>query len=104
MLDALLHDAQARLSRIPYTKHQLTGLTVVPFTIHDNYDDIMDKTLTPNVENVKKEEYLTDFNKHLQKIDLLENHNTEVNEYNCKRNIKSLGALKKFINDLGTFL
>ena len=59
----------------------------------------MDKTLYPVIENFEKDEYLTDFNKHLQKIDLLENHNTEVNNYNHKRNINSLGAPQKFIKD-----
>ena len=66
---SVTHDAQARLSRIPYSQHQLTGLTVIPFTLHDNYEDIMDKTLNPTVESFEKEKYYTDFNKHLQKID-----------------------------------
>ncbi len=42
---SVTHDAQARLSRIPYSQHQLTNFAVVPFTLQDNYDDIMDKTL-----------------------------------------------------------
>ncbi len=59
----------------------------------------MDKTLNPVVESFEKEEYSTDFNKHLQKIDLLENHNTKINEINQKRNINHLKNPKKFIND-----
>ena len=49
----------------------------------------MDKTLNPFVEFSKKE-YCTDFNKHLQKIDLLENHNTKVNYYNQMRKLNHL--------------
>ena len=59
----------------------------------------MDKTLNPVVESFEKEEYSTDFNKHLQKIYLLENHNTKINEINQKRNINHLKNSKKFIND-----
>jgi len=72
------HDAMARLSRVPYTKHQITQLTVVPFTMNDSYLDIMRKSLNPYVEPFEIENYSTNFHKHLQKIDLVESFNTKV--------------------------
>lgn len=62
-------DATARLSRVPYSQHQYTGLTVVPFTCEDRYGDIMNKALNPVVEPFNQSHFISDFNLHLQKID-----------------------------------
>ncbi|MBU4535858.1 MAG: hypothetical protein KKF16_08600 [Euryarchaeota archaeon] len=78
-------DAMARLSRIPYSKHQLTGFNVVPFTINDSYEDIIHKSLDPRVEKFHREDHSSDFNKHLQKIDLVESHNSQVNNSNLNK-------------------
>ena len=79
---SVVQDASARLSRIPYSKHQLTNLTVVPFSIQDDYDEIMMKSLNTHVESFNKEDYQTDFHKHLQKIDLVETYNAAVKNMN----------------------
>ncbi len=71
-------DAVVRLSRVPYSKHQLTGLTVVPFTVEDTYDDIMEKSRNPYVESFDRFDYTGNFNDHLWKIDQLESHNSKV--------------------------
>lgn len=55
---SVLKDAKSRLSRVPYSKHQLTGLKVVPFALDDNYDVIMEKTTNKKVEHFNKDEYL----------------------------------------------
>ncbi len=75
---SVTQDAQARLSRIPYSKHHLTDLTVVPFSIEDYYDEIIIRSLNTHVEGFNKEEYQTDFHKHLQKIDQVETYNAKV--------------------------
>ena len=62
-------DAISRLSRVPYSKHQYTGLTVVPFSIDDNYEEIIEKSVNPQVESFDKSEYMSKLGEHLQKID-----------------------------------
>ncbi|MCC7559755.1 MAG: hypothetical protein KO318_04915 [Methanobacterium sp.] len=93
---SVTQDAQARLSRIPYSKHQLTDLTVVPFSIEDDYDEIIRKSLHPHVEDFSRENYQTDFHKHLQKIDLVETYNARVKNINKTSNKVSLGGSKNF--------
>ena len=49
-------DAISRVARIPYSKHQLTDLTVIPFNTTDSYNEIISKSLEPvitpfNIEN-----------------------------------------------------
>lgn len=85
-------DAQARLSRVPYSKHQYTGLTVVPFTVQDTYRDIIEKTLQPKVESFYREDFITDFHLHLQKIDQIEAHNAKVENNLRKVNLKRYGS------------
>lgn len=87
-------DATARLSRVPYTKHQLTGLIVVPYLIEDDYDEIIMNSLNPYVENFNKEDYKTDFHKHLQKIDQFESYNAKVKSINRIPNKVRLVALR----------
>jgi hypothetical protein len=53
--------AKSRLSRVPYSMHQYTGLTVVPLGIDDSYDTIIDKSLNPVVEAFNREDYLSGF-------------------------------------------
>ena len=93
---SVTHDAQARLSRIPYSNHHLTGLTVVPFSIEDDYDEIIMKSLNPHVEDFNKEDYQTDFHKHLQKIDHLETYNAQVRSINKTTNKISFNDSKNF--------
>jgi len=80
-------DAMARLSRVPYSKHQLTNLSVVPFSIKDSYEDIIEKSVNPRVEEFNREDFTTDFHKHLQKIDLVEAYNAQVNKLKLKRKV-----------------
>ncbi|MBF4473916.1 CHC2 zinc finger domain-containing protein [Methanobacterium formicicum] len=84
---SVTQDAQARLSRTPYSKHQLTDLTVVPFSIEDEYDEIIMKSLNPHIEDFNWEDYQTDFHKHIQKIDLVETYNAQVRNVNKTTNI-----------------
>ncbi|AUB59382.1 hypothetical protein BK009_01005 [Methanobacterium subterraneum] len=93
---SVAQDAQARLSRIPYSKHQLTGLTVVPFSIEDDYDEIIMKSLHPHIEDFDRVDFQTDFHKHLQKIDLVETYNSRVKSANRTTNKARLGGSKNF--------
>jgi hypothetical protein len=89
-------DAMSRLSRVPYSKHQLTGLTVVPFNINDNYDEIMEKSLNPTVEPFKKENYFSEFGKHLQIIDPILAHNEKTKKIEAKAKKSPLKSFKSF--------
>ena len=61
--------ATTRLSRVPYSEHQLTGLHVVPFEIGDKYEDIMETVLNPTPNGFKKRRHMSKFDKHLREID-----------------------------------
>ena len=91
---SVVQDAQARLSRIPYSKHQLSGLAVVPFSIEDVYDEILMKSLNPHVEDFIRVDYQTDFHKHLQKIDLVESYNANVRSVNETTNMVRIDGSK----------
>jgi len=93
---SVTQDAQARLSRLPYSKHQLTDLTVVLFSIKDDYDEIIKKSLNPFVEDFNREDHQTDFHKHLQKIDSVESYNAKVSSMNQTTNKVILGRSKIF--------
>ena len=71
-------DAISRISRIPYSKHQLTNLTVVPFKIKDSYNEIVRSSLLPKVQPFNVDENLTNLNIHLEKIDDILHHNTKI--------------------------
>ncbi len=75
----------SRLSRIPYSKHQITGLNVVHFTINNSYGEIIRRSRNPRIQDFKREDYTTDFHEHLQKIDLVESYNSQVKKTNLKR-------------------
>lgn len=67
-------------SRVPYTKHQYSRLTVVPFQPDDSYDAIMDKSINPNVELFSLEGYYSGFGEYLEKIDPILEHNENIRE------------------------
>jgi len=75
---SVLQDAKSRLSRVPYSKHQSTGLSVVPFTIDDTYDVIIEKSINPVVETFQKNDYYSSFGSHLETIDPILKHNEEI--------------------------
>ena len=81
---SVARDASARLSRVPYSKHQITNLTVVPFSVEDSYEDIVEKSLNPQVETFNREDYSTDFHKHLKEIDLVESYNAKIRKNRIK--------------------
>jgi hypothetical protein len=62
-------NALSGLSRVPYSKHHYTNLTVVPFQISDDYDTIMQKTVYNQIKPFNKEDHITDFNLKLLEID-----------------------------------
>lgn len=88
-------DAKSRLSRVPYSEHQYTGLSVVPFKVDDDYDEIMDKSLSPPIEPFSREDHLTDFNSHLLKIDKIESFNDKVRKQEIKPNLSRTGSRDK---------
>jgi len=101
---AVTKDAQARLSRVPYSKHQLTGLAVVPFTVQDKYEAIIEKALAPEVKSFYREDFITDFHLHLQEIDKIEAHNAQIKENIRRNNKKQYGSNKiKFVDDHRVF-
>ena len=101
---AVAKDAQARLSRVPYSKHQLTGLAVVPFTVQDEYETIIENALAPEVESFYREDFITDFHLHLQEIDKIETHNAQIQKNIRRNNKKQYGSKKiKFIDDHRVF-
>ena len=61
-------DATSRLSRVPYSKHHVTGLTVVPFNITDNYEKIIEKAINPIVEPFTLTNQYCALGKHLFEI------------------------------------
>lgn len=81
---SVTRDAKVRLSRIPYTKHQLTDLTVVPFQISDDYDGIINKALHPIIENFDVKKSKTNFSKHLENIDEIEYYNSKIRKSTSK--------------------
>lgn len=84
-------DATARLSRVPYSKHQYSGLTVVPFSIDDSYEAIIEKSLNPVVEPFSREAYYSSFGIYLQRNDKILEHNQKVKETERRA---SLGGMK----------
>lgn len=85
---AVAKDATNRLSRVPYSKHQLTGLTVVPFTIEDNYKTIIKKALSPIVEPFNQLDYFSNFNEHIHEIDKCLEHNNQIREAKRQAELK----------------
>lgn len=73
-------DAISRLSRVPYSKHQYSLLTVVPFQIDDSYDTIMEKSLNSVVEPFTREDYYSGFGDYLKKLEPILEYNEKVRE------------------------
>jgi len=85
---SVLKDAKTRLSRVPYSKHHLTLLTVVPFCNHDSHQKIIEKAINPVVEPFNLEKHFSSFGKHLKTIDpILEQE--EIIKKNKKLNEKN---------------
>lgn len=103
---SVVRDAKARLSRVPYSKHQLTDLTVVPFQISDDYEDMLDRSLNPCVENFEVENHYTNFSNHLQDIEEIEYYNskfrkaTQKPEMAITNNSKDLGDNRVFFRQI----
>ncbi len=75
-------DAKTRLSRIPYSKHQLTGLSVVPFELDDSYEKIIEKSVDPLVQRFDLNKELTALDYHLGVIDGILQNNKELTKNN----------------------
>lgn len=97
--------ALSRIARIPYSKHQLTDLTVIPFIVTDSYNEIISKSLESVIEPFNIENHSTRFNEHLLRIDQILEHNRQVefelNEKQIKcfpgnHNIQSNGDHRSF--------
>jgi CHC2-type zinc finger protein len=50
-------DAYARLFRLPYCKHPVTQLYTYPIDIDDSYNDIIDKSFNPEIQDFKISDY-----------------------------------------------
>lgn len=93
---SVLNDSKSRLSRVPYSKHQYTGLTVVPFSINESYDAIINKSLNPTVESFQNDNYLSTFGKHLEKIDPILKHNKTLKNNSNKVQKTRMNKIKSF--------
>lgn len=69
-------------SRVPYSKHQYSLLTVVPFQIDDSYNTIMEKSLNPIVESFNRGAYFSSFGEYLEQIDPILEYNEKIKEEN----------------------
>ena len=72
------NDPITRKSRIPYSKHHLTGLTVVPFEISATYEEVIEKAINPVVEPFHIEKYLTTLGRQLKEIDRILVNNSKI--------------------------
>lgn len=79
-------DATSRISRVPYSQHQLTGLTVVPFNASDSYNKMIKKAIDPYVEHFNLENHLTTLSSHLVKIDQIIVKNSKIEAINSRKN------------------
>lgn len=86
---AVNKDTVSRIARVPYSRHNYTDLTVVPFKITDSYNKIMMKSLNPVIEHFDIENHLTNLNEHLKKIDKILDWNYKVEVERKKRFISS---------------
>lgn len=93
---SVLKDSKSRLSRVPYTKHQDTDLTVIPFTIEDSYDEIINKSLNPVVETFQKDNYLSTLGKQLKTIDPILKHNEDIKKTIKKATTTDIKQFKPF--------
>ena len=82
-------DALSRMSRIPYSKHQLTDLTVVPFAITDSYYEIVKNAQNTKIQSFNVQNHLTEFGKHLKNIDTILTHNANIKPISKFSNVNS---------------
>lgn len=92
-------DAKSRLSRAPYSKHDYSLLTVVPFQLEDSYDTIMEKSLNPVVEPFTWEDYNSGFGKYLQRNDKILAYNEKIEEDERKATRANLKPTSKRVKD-----
>ena len=88
-------DALSRLARVPYSKHQLTDLTVVPFKTTDNYQEIVRRAQDPKIQSFNVHNHLTSFDIHLKKIDEILSHNAKI-QHKSKKIYDSFKSLQSF--------
>jgi len=96
-------DAYARVHRIPYTKHLITGLYCYPIDIEDDYTSIIEKAIKPDVTNFKIQDYQNHetFTKELLKLSkLLEKKKLEELETKKRLNQIRLSKNKNFKTDI----
>ena len=84
---AVNKDATTRLSRIPYSRHQITGLTVVPFKPDEQYLDIIKKSINPSIEPFNYKNHFCNLNEYLLEIDEILEHNQNITANKNKINI-----------------
>lgn len=78
------------MSRVPYSKHQYTDLTVVPFDLNDSYGEIVSKSLEPIIEQFNVVNHITRLDKHLKSINkILEDNKCVMDEIEAE-NRKSI--------------
>jgi DNA primase catalytic subunit len=82
---SVINDAMVRLSRVPYSKHQYSLLSVVPFRVDDSYNEIVERALNPQVESFQVQDYLTNFHSHLKEIDETLSYNRRIESLNRKQ-------------------
>lgn len=76
-------DPTVRLSRVPYSKHQYSLLSVVPFSLEDSYEEIIEKALNVHCRPFEPVKYLTtDLPIHLKKIDKILMDNEKIKAQN----------------------
>lgn len=79
-------DATSRISRVPYSQHHLTDLTVVPFNASDSYNKMIEKAIDPYVEYFNLESHLTTLGNQLEKIDKILVKNSKIKAKNSSKN------------------
>ena len=108
---SVCEDADVRMSRIPYSQHELTDLTVVPFKPTDTYEEIIKKSKNPQIEYFDINNYVTNFGEHLKNIDSIlekrqgkeavqEESMVEIHT-SCYSDLKNLDHREFFSNILG---
>jgi len=78
-------DATSRLSRVPYSKHHITGLTVVPFNLDDTYQKIVEKAVNPGLESFNTSDKFSRLNEHLKEIDAILEYNHQIKNESSKK-------------------
>jgi hypothetical protein len=96
---AVNKDAIGRLSRIPYSKHQYTDLTVVPFDLTDSYNKIMENSLNPIIDSFDIENHYTRLDLHLKKIDKILEYNYQT-DLEKKKELVKIHPLNRSFNNL----